>query len=858
MTSDSTLSFGLWIRNRRRALNLTQDELAKRASCSVSAIRKIEADERRPSPEVAELLATALAIDPAQRAIFVRVARQQLGFANLAAVTPLPWAPVLPKAPPPASSPPPPPPAAIEEYVRTAPVHRLPSALTSFVGRQQELADVRRHLTQTGPGVRLLTLTGPGGTGKTRLALQAASDLAESLRDGVWWVELGQILDEDLLSHAVAEAVGVSEAPPTPLAVSVVDYLQSRRGLLVLDNCEHLVRACAELAGWLLGQCPDLQILTTSRETLQIGGEVAFAVPPLALPDRAEMSDLGKLQAVESVCLLAERARAVRSGFAVTAANAPAVVEICRRLDGIPLALELAASRLRAMTPEQLAARLDDRFRVLTGGSRTALPRQQTLHALIEWSHGLLSDDEQALLRRLSVFAGGWSLEAAEAIAGFAPLAWSDVLDLLTSLADKSLVTVREEDGSMRYGFLETIREFAAEKLQEAQEDGEARARHLDHFVNLAAAACEVLMEGGNPLGWIAHLHREQENLRAALEWALTQQPAKGLHLAGRLASFWNLSDQVTEGHAWLARALDAAAGAPVLPRAWAVSGLGTMAWRQGDFRRSLALHEEALDLFRLAGDSYGEAFSLNNIGAQLFIQDDDERATDCYLEALGIARRIGSSYLAVMALANWGLLALDRNDLQEAGICLVEALAAARALENPQLIGVPLHNLGELANKQGNFALAQHYFEQSLEQYRLVGSKQGIALNIWGRGTALYEQGLFRAAISALLEALAQFAELGDRRYVVDCLESLALAFVQLAASEPAARLLSAAAAIRQTLNYQDRMSVGQARYEWALGELRRRLGDAGFTAAWESGLRMTVDEAMRFALGIHERPTQ
>jgi non-specific serine/threonine protein kinase len=847
---DTPVSFGLWLRQRRRELDLTQDELARRASCSVSAIRKIEADERRPSLEVAELLATALAIDPAQRALFVRVARQQLGIDHLAVVTPLPWAPVLPLAPSSAPSLPAPPPA-VEEHIRTAADHHLPSVLTSFVGRQRELAEVRRRLAQTAPRVRLLTLTGPGGTGKTRLALQAAAEVAETYHDGVWWVELAQILDAELLPYAVAAAVGAAEAPPTPLAVSVVEYLHSRHGLLVLDNCEHLVQACAELAGWLLSQCPHLQILATSREALQITGEVTLAVPPLALPLRAEHYDVQTLATVESVRLLAERARAVRSGFVITTANAAAVAEICRRLDGIPLALELAASRLRAMTPEQLAARLDDRFRVLTGGSRTALPRQRTLHALIEWSHELLSHDEQALFRRLSVFAGGWSLEAAEAVTDFAPLAWGDVLDLLTSLADKSLVTMREEDGSMRYGFLETIREFAAVRLLESAEGGEICARHFAHFTNLAEAASEVLLEGGNPLGWIALLRREQENVRAALEWAVVQQPGQALHLAGRLAPFWNLNDQVTEGHAWLARALDAAAGAPVLPRAWAVSGLGTMAWRQGDFRRALALHEEALELFRQAGDSYGEAFSLNNIGAQLFIQDDDERATDCYLEALGIARRMGATYLAAMALANWGVLALDRNDFQEAGVCLVEALAAARTLENPQLIGMPLHNLGELANKQGNFALAQHYFEQSLEQYRLVGSRQGIALNIWGKGTTLYEQGNYRAAVPALLEALGQFADLGDRRYVVDCLESLALSFVQLAVNVAAAQSLGAAAALRQALNYQDRLSVGQARYEWALAELRRRLGAAGFATAWEAGLRMTMDEAVRCALG-------
>ena len=409
----------------------------------------------------------------------------------------------------------------------------LPVQLTSFIGRQHELAAVS-HLLQT---TRLLTLTGPGGTGKTRLALEAAADVdvQERFPAGVWLVELAPLADPALVPHAVATALGVREQPGRSLLDALLDYLRAKTLLLLLDNCEHLIETCAQLAEMVLHAAPGVTILASSREPLGIAGESPYRVPPLSQPDPRQVHDLDALERIDSVQLFVERALTAYPPFRLTAHNAPVVAQICRRLDGIPLALELAAARARFLPPEQIAARLDDRFRLLTGGSRTALPRHQTLLALIEWSHELLSDSERALLRRLAVFAGGFSLEAAQAVCGDGGVGLTDeTLDTLAHLADKSLLEVDVVEG--RFRLLETIRQYAREQLLAAGEAEAVRNRHLAFFLQYAKQA-EPKLRSAKQLAWLDRLETEHDNLRTALAWALERGTSDhALQLAGALA----------------------------------------------------------------------------------------------------------------------------------------------------------------------------------------------------------------------------------------------------------------------------------------------------------------------------------
>jgi len=541
-------------------------------------------------------------------------------------------------------------------YHSTPPhTNNLPLQLTSFIGREKEISEVKQLLSKTRPGaVRLVTLTGSGGTGKTRLSLQVAADLLSSFADGVWFIELAPLADPALLPQTVATTLGLRVEGNRPVFTALIENLREKTILLVLDNCEHLINSCARLAEALLSTCPDLRILASSREALGIPGETAFRVLSLSLPEAS--ASFETLVECEAGRLFIERASAILPDFAVTSHNAPAIAEVCRRLDGIPLAIELAAARVSVLRVEQIAARLSDRFRLLTGGSRTALPRQQTLRATIDWSHDLLQEEERILLRRLSVFAGGWTLEAAETICGWNGLEKDEVLEVLTHLVNKSLVVAERHSGAeARYRLLETVRQYARDKLIESREGEALRQRHGDWFLALAEQAEPELWRGRGQAGWLDRLEAEHDNLRAALDWALeTEQFEAGIRLAVALWWFWMHRGYFQEGRHWLEAGLAQRGRLPKPLLAQLLCAAGRLAARQRDFDLAEVHGEESVALFRELGDKANLARAIRALSAT--IGEQYVGRTEPYdAENLALCRELGDKSEQLTLAPSWG-----------------------------------------------------------------------------------------------------------------------------------------------------------------------------------------------------------
>ena len=685
--------------------------------------------------------------------------------------------------------------------------NNLPRQLTSFIGREKEMAEVKRLLS-TAP---LVTLTGSSGAGKTRLALQVAADVVEGYSDGVWLAEFAPIADPALVPKTIASALNVPEQPGRAMTETLVDALWPKAVLLVLDNCEHLVVACRELAAALLRGCPQVRVLATSREGLGVPGERLWRVPSLTMPeDVCHLPPPDELVLYDAVRLFADRAGAIVPRFAVTTENASALAQVCQRLDGIPLAIELAAARVKVLTVEQIAARLDDRFRLLTGGSRMLLPRQQTLRAAIDWSYDLLSQKERAVLRRLSVFVGGCTLEAAELVCIGDSVEASDILDLLTQLVDKSLVLAETRHGEARYRLLETIREYGRDKLAETEEAEEVRRRHRDWYLALAEQA-EPKLRGSEQVVWFTRLETELDNLRAALEWSLTdaRDAEAGMRLSAALAWFWRAHDYVAEGSRWLERALSHDSDVPASARANAVRTLGFMLVFQGQFERAVAWAETGLDLSRQLDDKAGIGQSLWTLGMVALSQRDFDRAKALYSESLAYCREAGDSAGA----------------------------------------GHALNQLGEQARSRGDYEAARSFYEQSLVIRRATGDKPRIAATLVNLGFVGIAQGDCQNAAVFLREALTMRRELGGKHVVITCLSGFAGVAVEEGQPERAARLLGAVEFLLGTigipLDYADKVEL-ESRVQAA----RAAAGDAAFATAWAEGRAMTLEQAIDYAL--------
>lgn len=638
----------------------------------------------------------------------------------------------------------------------------LPASLTSFVGRERETEEVKQLLTRT----RLLTITGAGGAGKTRLALHVAEDLLEFFGDGVWLIDLAPISDPALIVQFVADVLGIREEAGKSLQQLLISYMRTKNTLLLLDNCEHMIQGVAQFVETILRSAPELRILTTSREALGMSGEVIWRILHLSTPGLTDRVVPENLVQYEAVKLFAERAAAVKPDFAVTVENASAVAKICARLDGIPLAIELAAARVRVLSVEEIADRLDDRFRLLVSGNRTALPRQQTLRALLDWSYDLLSDHERILLRRLSAFTGGWTLQAVEEVCADRFIEAWQILDLLIHLVDKSLVIGESHEGVERYRFLETIRQYAQEHLLVAGEVEELARKHAEYFLMLAEESYGELWGPKQGIR-LVQLEAEHENLRMALEWMKRDENRAEmlLRMAGSLWRFWEIRGYISEGRAWLQRALDANPNAPVHLRANGLRGAGVLTCQQGDYTQSKAIHEQSLAIFRELGNKLGIARELSDLGEIARYLGDYPEAVAMHTESLALRYEIDDKEGLAISLGQLGTIALDRGQHTHARELLEESLKLNREREDKLSTALSLNNLGLASHLLSDFGRAVSLFEEALSLYRELKDKLGTSNALLNLGSVAKDQGYFNQATTLFNECLVLKQEVGDRR---------------------------------------------------------------------------------------------
>jgi non-specific serine/threonine protein kinase len=736
-------------------------------------------------------------------------------------------------------------PAAVPGQLPVA--HNLPVQPGTFIGRDDAIATATALLATA----RLVTLIGPGGIGKTRLALQIAASILTSFSDGVWLVELAPLSNPDLIPHSVASALGLREIPGVALPGLITDYLRSRHLLLLLDNCEHLVEACARFADQLLRASPRLQVIATSREALGIAGEVVYAVPPLTTPEVGGWS-LDRLSQYEGIQLFVERASAAERHFVLTEENAPAVIQICRRLDGIPLAIELAASRIQLFTPEQIATRLDDRFRLLASGGRTAAPRQKSLRALMDWSHDLLSDSERAVFRQLSVFAGGWSFEAAEAV-----YSDSSVLDLLAALVNKSLVVVEHGADENRYRFLETMRQFAREKLEEAGESGDSRDRHLHFFLALVEAA-EPKLQGSEMMSWLDRLAREQDNLRAALERAIETDVMAALAMTAGLWFFWSRRGSVSEGLAWVGSALDRAEAmtqalaqdehAYLASVARALAAQAALEFDHGDSAASSIAAERSVALARPLNLSQTLAFALG-MGAKAklglgHVEVARGWAQESY--TLSLAR----GYWFELGLALSALhLAADANTLANLQLQQMQALPLLRKGGNPWMLALNMFDSAIVSELSGDLNQAVVDFEEASKVFDSIWDRQYYTASRSMQAHFLRRHGRLDEATAIYRETIGQWQELGHVAAVAHQLECFAYMASDQGQARRACVLLATATSVREARSLS-MFSDERDEYDRGISRLQAELGPTGFEAAWAEGEALTLEQAVKLAL--------
>ena len=784
--------------------------------------------------------------------------------------------------------------------------NNLPVQLTSFIGRENEIAEIKQALTSSpspsgsptgmlreGEGVReyhLVTLIGPGGTGKTRLSLQVAADLLDQFHHGVWFIELAPLTDPGLIPQTILSAIGITEQSGKPLDV-LREYLRQKKSLIVLDNCEHLLEASANVANAILSVALDLKVLASSREALGVPGEMSYPVPSLSLPDIKQLPVVEQLSQYEAVRLFLDRALLVARRFSVDASNAPFIAQICHRLDGIPLAIELAAARVQTLSVDQISVGLDDRFHLLTGGSRTLLPRQQTLRALIDWSYDLLSENERLLLQRLSVFAGAWTLEAAQQVCSDVErdnISPYDILDLLDQLVNKSLVVAVKDSSSeeTRYRMLETIRQYARDRLSEAGGGDIVRQRHLTYFVKLTAQA-EPELYRSNQVFWLNKLDEELDNLRTALEWALTTDVESGLQIvAGPIYRFWLFHSTYRELGNWLAQFLEHYdQSTPLNVRALAIQSQ-CVGNNEGNFKEAHLLAEKSLQMARSLRDRQSEAFSLSILGGFTLLQGSVGEAIPLLEQSLALYRELGDK-VGQTSTIDW--LSINNSDLARAASYAREGLELCRELGDLAGVASILTTLARLTYSRGDFSSPTPWLEEVLSLSRQLGDqvREDEALITYGtlafwqgdyqRAIAFYEEGILLgekigyhyqnlwAQIYTAYAVLRQgdihkahllFANgIHDMQKanlligLVFAMEGLASLQVNQGQAERGVQLFAWADALREKLG-DPRPPVEQASVERDLAIIRSKVDEGEFTRLSTEGRTMTVEQAIDFAL--------
>ena len=800
MDADTELSFGDLLRRYRDSAKLTQEDLAARTGLTPQAIGLLERGKRRhPHRYTVGKLAEGLELTGPELARFESAARS----------------------------------SSARRVTASPPHYNLPIPLTPLIGRDEEVTTVARLLLHR-MEMRLLTLTGPGGVGKTRLALEVAQRSREAFADGVVFVPLAPLRDAALLPSVLAETLGIKEVAGQALLETLTRHLQDRQVLLVLDNFEHLPTA-APVVGELVGRCPQLTVLVTSRAPLRLGGERQFPVPPLPLPDTASQSPADSLELSPAVELFRQRAQAVLPTFELNATNAAMVARMCRRLDGLPLAIELAATRVKLFSPQALLARLERGLQLLTGGARDLPERQQTLRDTIAWSYELLDGREQALFRRLAVFAGGFTLEAVEDVCGSGAeeQVASNVLETVASLVDNSLLvslsesSTSQEGEEPRFTMLETIREYALERLTSSDEVEEAQRKHAQYFLALAEAAQLEASKQRDEGEWgskFTRLEREHDNLRAALSWAVQNLEAEtGARLAIALWWFWIERSYLSDGRRWMEAllALDGAGGrrgeAPhVLPartKAYLLQVAGILAMAQGDHDHAVALHEEGMSVYREMGHKKGVSASLRELGFVAYEQGDYERAVRLHEESLTLAREFATTFGIAWSLRALADAVRGQGDLRRARMLLEESLALSRGKEHAWGIARTLASLGSVACEAGEYARALRLYEESLELGRRMGLNHTILL----------------------------------------CLEGLARVAVAQGRMERAARLCGTTAALREDMGWP-LPPVKRDEHERTVAAAREALGEEAFAAAWVRGHTLPLEDAITDTLNNGE----
>jgi len=731
--------------------------------------------------------------------------------------------------------------------------NNLPQQATSFVGRERELTDAKALLGKT----RLLTLLGMGGMGKTRLSLQIAADLMDAYPDGAWFIDLAPVRDRALVPNEVAQALSIPEEPGRPLVQTLCAHLRDKKLLLVLDNCEHLTAACASIAASLLRAVPEIRIIATTREALRIPGEQIYPVQPFALPDRrASVEALARSEAVQ---LFVERARAQRPDFELNEQVAAGIADLCTRVECIPLALELAAARLNTMSIDDINRRLHDRYKLLSSGSRVALERQQTLRALVGWSYDLLQEDERVFFDRLSVFVGGFDLAAAEQICGADPLDPDDVMDLLASLVEKSLVMAEQLDGATRYRLLETLSDYARERLIKRDDVAATALRHCNYFLGFAQAARKNL-NGPEQGVWTRRLEAELDNLRAAIALSLTDavDDTVAVKFQVALMRFWMLRGYSSEGRADVRATLELPGiREPGVARAHALYVAGVLADNHSDAVEALALLEECLAIRQSLGNQREIAATLSTLAMVHLHRGDAIGAQGREEQALALFREMGDAMGEGIGLLHLGEIALQRADAVRARERLDACLVMARKLRHHELESDCECRLGELALSQGDLAEARERFACALRVCRAAEDKRGEATALAWLGRADAVGGDVDMARRRLLEATRAFVGFGMNAEALDCLEDYAQLMQFVGENEVAVRLYAVAEASRET-HALPRAAEREARWRAGVEGARKALGPTPFEAAWRKAKSVDLEDAFDHALQAQAEPAE